>query len=114
MDDEGPMLFDMEFAGPGPRVYDVATFNWSIVLSKRQVTNPWTNFLIGYTSVRPVPDLELVPVLAAARCMWLLGQWAGAETLEPNSTWQPQRNISPIVDVCRRFVDAARATPDLA
>lgn len=87
VDDDGPMLFDMEFAGPGPRAYDLATFNWSVARSKRQETDAWTNFLSGYATIRPVPNLELVPVLAAARCMWLLGHWAGAETLEPNSTW---------------------------
>lgn len=105
------MLFDMEFAGPGPRVYDLATFNWWIALSKRQGTHAWANFLTGYASVRPVPNLELVPLLAAARCIWLLGHWAGAETLEPNSTWQPQRNTTPIVEVCKQFVDVARAAP---
>jgi Ser/Thr protein kinase RdoA (MazF antagonist) len=100
------VLFDTEFARPGPRVYDVATFRWSLAWNNAEDGSHWDDFMGGYRSVRPAPDLDLVPLLVAARCVWLLGHWAGVESLEPNSVLMPRAWVSRLVGLSRRFTVA--------
>ena len=106
IDGEDLVLFDMDSARPGPRVYDVATFRWSLAWNDAEDGSHWEDFMDGYRSVRPAPDLDLVPLFVAARCVWLLGHWAGVENLEPNSVLMPQAWVSRLVGLCHRFTEA--------
>jgi Ser/Thr protein kinase RdoA (MazF antagonist) len=67
-------FFDFDCCGPGWRVFDLATFRWSIALNELDETL-WSAFEAGYTSWRQLPELDwaAVPLFVLIRHLWLLG-----------------------------------------
>ena len=84
-------LFDFEFAGPGWRIDDIATFCFRAKLDGRdRAEELWSAFLRGYSRHRRLGDADLraLPLFVALRQIWLLGQqaeatrWAGLVLLD--------------------------------
>ena len=73
-DDQHLTFFDFDCCGPGWRVFDLATFRWSVKLNGADDAL-WTAFLEGYTSRRRIHDAdrEAVPLFVPMRHIWLLG-----------------------------------------
>ena len=67
-------FFDFDCCGPGWRVFDLATFRWSIALNALDETL-WPDFVAGYTSQRRLPDVDrdAVPLFVPIRHFWYLG-----------------------------------------
>jgi Ser/Thr protein kinase RdoA (MazF antagonist) len=70
--------FDFDCCGFGFRVYDLATFKWSLRLQKKE-TEFWPKFLDGYKSVRKIPDIDLnlIESFVAVRDIWLMALHMG-------------------------------------
>ncbi len=75
--------FDFDFAGLGPRAYDLGVFFWSMSINGHG-GDVWDRFMLGYSSRRSLSaaDLLVIPVFAVIRIIWLMGLWcANAEVL---------------------------------
>jgi Ser/Thr protein kinase RdoA (MazF antagonist) len=80
---DGPVLLDFDSSGFGWRLYDLATFMWSIKLKwpgwAVQYTAPdellWSSFLDAYQEHRQLDPsiLKQLPALVAARHVWAIG-----------------------------------------
>ena len=71
---EGVMRhFDFEECGFGYRVFDLATFKWSLKLNG-ETPDKWAAFVEGYESVRKIheADLELMNTFVVLRHIWLI------------------------------------------
>ena len=68
-------LIDFELCGWGPYAYDCATLRWSLRSSGDERPALWAAYLDGYGTVRRLTDEEAaaIPLLAAARHVWLMG-----------------------------------------
>jgi Ser/Thr protein kinase RdoA (MazF antagonist) len=81
--EQGAALLDFDSSGFGWRLYDLATFLWSIKLKwpgwAVQYAAPddvlWSAFLNAYRERRPLDQatIEQLPALVAARHVWALG-----------------------------------------
>ena len=67
-------LFDFDCCGPGWHAYDLAVFHWSVSVEANQ-RDLWDHFVAGYTSIRPLADVDLkaVPVFVSCRAFWFAG-----------------------------------------
>ena len=65
--------FDFEECGFGYRVFDLATFKWSLA-SGASGPERWASFVQGYESVRKISeaDIELVDTFVLLRHIWLI------------------------------------------
>ncbi len=76
-DDGTVTFFDFDSAGPGWRAYDIASYRWATNAMRLEGGSDdcWDDFLTGYREVRDlgVGDLAAVPLLVAARHIWLMG-----------------------------------------
>jgi len=79
VDGETITFFDFDCCGHGYRAYDVAVFRWEAANSRKRAEAYWTEFLEGYTAVRPLGELDLaaVPLFVALRHVWWVGLHCG-------------------------------------
>jgi Ser/Thr protein kinase RdoA (MazF antagonist) len=72
--DGAVILFDFDDCGPGWRAWDLAGFRWWQHFNGRPAAT-WDAFLVGYRDHRRLgeADLAALPLLVAARHLWLLG-----------------------------------------
>ncbi len=81
---EGPwagqaVFFDFDDGGYGYRAYDVAVHLWAQLSFGRRRHAIWRAFHAGYEAVLPLTaaDEAALPVFAAIRHIWLMGEFAG-------------------------------------
>jgi Ser/Thr protein kinase RdoA (MazF antagonist) len=76
--------FDFDDCGPGWRAYDLASYRWILAWRfPEAAATRWDECLRGYRAGRPFgeADAAAVPLLVAARELWVLGQNARATAL---------------------------------
>ena len=68
-------IFDYEFSGCGWRIYDLATFRWSLDREMRDSKGLWQAILEGYESVRrlTMDEMQLIPHFVLLRHLWVMG-----------------------------------------
>jgi Ser/Thr protein kinase RdoA (MazF antagonist) len=91
-------LFDFDLLGTGWRAYDLAVFFWSRHLLARDTGHAdqgWQAFLQGYLTHRSLPDADrqAVPLLAAARQIWIMGLHTGPPTRHYGRRWLDKRYL---------------------
>lgn len=66
-------VIDFDFCGVGYRIMDIATFLLGL-LNERHAFDSWEAFVKGYTSTRPLTELEvsLLPSMMSSRYLWWL------------------------------------------
>lgn len=71
-------VFDFDECGEGARAYDLAVYWWS-VRRERLADELWETFCRSYLDQRPLgrADVKAVPLYAAARQVWFIGQVTG-------------------------------------
>lgn len=79
LDGETITHFDFDCCGPGWRAYDIAVYRWNASSIKKRAAPRWTEFLDGYTAVRPLRELDLVAtaIFVPIRHLWWLGLQCG-------------------------------------
>lgn len=72
------VFFDFDEGGFGYLAYDLAVHLWAQVSFGRRRHHMWHAFDAGYRSTRPLEpaDEAAIPVFAAIRHIWLIGEWA--------------------------------------
>jgi Ser/Thr protein kinase RdoA (MazF antagonist) len=72
------VFFDFDDGGPGYLAYDLAVNLWARAFFNRKMHAQWHAFIEGYKTIRPITatDFEAVPLFAAIRHIWLLGEYA--------------------------------------
>ena len=72
------VFFDFDEGGFGYLAYDLAVHLWAQVSFGRRRHHIWHAFDAGYRSIRPLEpsDEAAIPVIAAIRHIWLVGEWA--------------------------------------
>jgi Ser/Thr protein kinase RdoA (MazF antagonist) len=72
------VFFDFDEGGFGYLAYDLAVHLWAQVSFGRRRHHMWHAFDAGYRSIRPLEpaDEAAIPVFAAIRHIWLIGEWA--------------------------------------
>jgi Ser/Thr protein kinase RdoA (MazF antagonist) len=72
------VFFDFDEGGFGYLAYDLAVNLWAQVSFGRRKYGLWHAFDAGYRSLRPLgpADEAAIPVFAAIRHIWLIGEWA--------------------------------------
>ncbi len=96
--DESPTLFDCDCFGYGWRAYDLATYLWSRYLFEPSTTSrgeKWHAFLEGYSQERPLSEstLQLIPILVAARQLWVMGIHTGKVTSHYGRRWLNEKYV---------------------
>jgi Ser/Thr protein kinase RdoA (MazF antagonist) len=80
LDGETLTLFDFDCCGPGWRAYELAVYRWDTSSGDPdRAAASWAEYLAGYTTVRPLRDVDLaaVPLFVAIRHFWWLGLQCG-------------------------------------
>ena len=71
---------ELDWAGPGPRVYDLATYRWVLAIhipDAGEGAAMFDDFVAGYATRRTPPDLTALDAWVAARHLWSLRLAAG-------------------------------------
>ncbi len=72
------VFFDFDEGGFGYLAYDLGVHLWAQAFFGRRRYGMWHAFDAGYRSARPLEpaDEAAIPVFAAIRHIWLIGEWA--------------------------------------
>lgn len=103
MDNGGRFVtFDFDHCGFGLRAYDlVSLYHGSD--APQEDRERWAALLAGYQHIRPLSQRELdaLPVLAACRALWDVGDWLGA-TARTGNAWVTEAAIGKLLADVRK------------
>ena len=78
MEADGLAVAELDWVGAGARIYDLATYRWVLALHlPDEGESMFADFVTGYRSRRPAPDLSALDGWVAARHLWSLRLAAG-------------------------------------
>ncbi len=98
VDDDGRFVtFDFDHCGFGLRAYDLVTF-YRGPDEPDEDRQRWAAVLAGYQQVSPLNAAEVngLPILAACRAMWDVGDWLGAAD-RTGDAWVTEARIAKLL-----------------